>query len=210
MIKDSEIKETIFDMLVMSRCSEVINWLCGRYERLRRVDAEDIVMMGAYEMWTKFQSMDYSKSTSLTGLFKTVCRNIYTHWLRDKGNSLTDVCENNTFTDSLVNEEQYETDYGIITASKVSAVRREMLYQAIDHLSPSDKELIMMRLESKTLSDIRMKLKLKTNACVKVKQHRVVAKLRSELTSGQASACPLFVYRPILWLKNIKSNENVA
>jgi len=192
LIKDSEIKETVFDMLVMSRCSEVINWLCGRYERLRRVDAEDIVMTGAYEMWKKFQSHDYSKMDSLAGMFKMVSRNIYTHWLRDKGNSMTDVCESGTFTDSMINEEQFETDYGMVTASKVSAVRRELLYQAIDHLSPSDKELVMMRLESKTLSDIRMKLKLKTNACVKVKQHRVVAKLRSELTSGQALvACPL-------------------
>lgn len=192
MIRNDELKAAIFEKLVKNHRQEVIWWLNRRYKNLSVEDCEDVFQEGSLELWKKFRDeMDDWKGEPITGLLKTICRNIATHYLRGK-------VESSSWDDKFAPEaNSIEMDFGYITPSSYRDLLREKMYSLIDQLHDDDRKFIQMYLNKMSSERLRETFGFKNTNVVKVRKRRIVERLCKASADGQASACPSFFFRGI-------------
>lgn len=183
----NDAKAVIFDTLVKHEREKAIGWLRTKYDRFPLAECEDIFQEASLELWKKLVSMKDWAGESVTGLLYRICRNLATHHLQK-------LPFEEEWDDAYYPEERaVETDFGYISPDIYRMMQKERLYQEIEKLQPSDRDLMLMHLRRMKMKDICQELGYRSSQVVKNKKCLIVARLRKEI-GGQVDTCPLFLW----------------
>jgi len=189
--RSDETKAVVFDLVVTNQREKMLGWLKEKYSSLTMSDCEDIFQEASWELWKKFLSMKDWNGEPIIGMLNVICRNIASHFLRKTFHY------DEWLDEHYPSEVSVEVDYEYVSPGTYRMMMKERMYDLIDRLAPEEREFIEMYLNRMTMKDIAKKLGFATAQTAKNKKCRIVARLRKELTDGQAHACPsLFLYYP--------------
>jgi len=184
-------KTEFFENLVKREREKAIGWLQKKYGRFRLTECEDIFQEATLELWKKLVSMTEWAGESLDGLLYRICRNLATHHLQ----KLAVVEE---WDDAYIDEEiAVETDFGYVSPDVYRKMQKERIYEVIDQLAPSDRNLMYMHLQHVKMKEICSRLGYSSSQVVKNRKRLIVARLRKEI-GGQVITCPLFFRKNLL------------
>lgn len=164
----------IFECVMMSNRTDVVRWLCSKYKGLSLEDSEDIVQESCVEVWKKGDEVKSMTEKHIVNLWKTICRNRYTHWLRE--HSFTE-----EWDDARLQYGWEERDFGWDRGDYEKLTKREMMYSYIDHLAAKDRQLMEMVLAKKQMAEISKTLGYSNAQVAKNRKSKIVRLMRREL-----------------------------
>lgn len=164
----------VFESVMNSKRAEVVGWLCARYKGLREEDSEDIVQESSMELWKKVHECAGMKITEVVVLWKTIARNRYTHWLRAQRFS-------EEWDDSRLQYGWEERDFSWDRGNWEKQMKREALYDYIDHLNEKDRQLMLMVLLKKSMSEIAKALGYSNIQVAKNRKCKILSIMKKQL-----------------------------
>lgn len=183
MIRNEAAKAVFFETLIQNQREEVISWLRFKYRNLPYADAEDIYQEASVELWKKFREMDDWCGESLVGLLKTICRNVYGHWIRHQ-------VRMEEWDDVYFPQDNgVEADYGYISSEKARMLLKEFMYANIDRLNANDRSLIELHLQNVRMDQIARELGFRNAQVARNRKCKIVVKLCKDINAQADKAC---------------------
>lgn len=185
MIRNEAAKVVFFDTLIKNQRKEVLSWLRFKYSNISYADAEDIFQEASLELWKKLCNEGF-EDKPMIGMLKAICRNVHGHWIhRQKWNE--------DWNDKFYPQDDgVETDYGYMTSETARMLRKEVLYDMIDHLAPKERALMEMYLKKIRMDEIARELGFRNAKVAKTCKCKIVVKLRKDVNAQAEDACASF------------------
>lgn len=179
-MSEKMIAKSVFECVMNSKRAEVIGWLCSKYCGLREEDSEDIVQESSFELWKSVHEAVGMQVLDVVRLWKVICRNRYTHWLRRQ--QFTEAWD-----DSRLQYGWEEREFCWDRGNWEKVMKREAMYDYIDHLKEKDRMLMEMALEKKSMEEITIALGNSGVQVTKNRKSKLVGFMKRDLPAGFAS-----------------------
>lgn len=186
-MSEKMISKSVFECVMNSKRAEVIGWLCSKYSGLREEDSEDIVQESCFELWKTVHEAVGMKVLDVVKLWKVICRNRYTHWLRHQ--RFTE-----DWDDSRLQYGWEERDFCWERGNWEKMMKREAMYDYIDCMKERDRMLMEMALAKKSMKEIAEALSYSNVQVAKNRKNKIMGsmkKLLRENFSGISIKCAM-------------------
>lgn len=171
------ISKSVFECVMNSKRAAVIGWLCSKYSGLREEDSEDIVQESCFELWKNVHEAVGMKVLDVVRLWKVICRNRYTHWLRHQRFT-------KDWDDSRLQYGWEERDFCWDRGNWEKMMKREAMYDYIDCMKERDRMLMQMALAKKSMEEITIALGNSGIQVTKNRKSKLVGFMKRDLPAN--------------------------
>lgn len=187
----NRVKNLLFSRLINGEREKVIFVLCEKFRRLRYEDIEEIYSDGCLVLWKKMNDENFKlKEETLVAFLIKICKNIGTHYLRERIDddvvNLEDL--NNEVCEQNANDEDFNEIFDVMDEDDDDEVIFENLEMVWNKLSEVDRMILEAYYwEGCKMDEIAHRIGFKSADSVKSKKNKVLKRMMTMMRSSKVA-----------------------